>query len=314
MTENEKTEGITDRIREHLKKISKLTPEQVRLQAEVRDWWIQNSLGGDVDERKITEGVEWIYSLANLKKPKVIIVSGLDDAKKLGKIKESSVGSSVRSSVGWYGSLGWDAGWLAYMDYWERIGILQNDNFRRYRDTVASGIWQIFYFEKTCIVWLKPKCVKKDENGRLHSIDDGAVEWRDGSKLFFIHGVQFEEELWRRVVGKSISGEEIMKLENQEQKSVALRAIGYENVLKELEAEVLDEEKHVSRRGREMIYQLLEADLKDDDRKARFVKVCCPSTEREFVLRVSPTCKTVREGIAWTFREDAITYRPIIET
>jgi hypothetical protein len=36
-----------------------------------------------------------------------------------------------------------------------------------------------------------------DEKERLHSTERPAVDWKDGAKFYFIHGVQFEKALWQ---------------------------------------------------------------------------------------------------------------------
>lgn len=40
------------------------------------------------------------------------------------------------------------------------------------------------------------------------------------------------------------------------------------------------------------------------------VHVTCPSTGREYMLRVPPATKTAREGVAWTFGLSADGYQP----
>jgi hypothetical protein len=40
------------------------------------------------------------------------------------------------------------------------------------------------------------------------------------------------------------------------------------------------------------------------------VAVRCPSTGSEYMLRVPPTTKTAREGVAWTFGLAADAYQP----
>ena len=44
------------------------------------------------------------------------------------------------------------------------------------------------------------------------------------------------------------------------------------------------------------------------------VRVTCPSTRREYVLRVPPAITTAREGVAWTFGVTAEEYQPAAQS
>jgi len=44
------------------------------------------------------------------------------------------------------------------------------------------------------------------------------------------------------------------------------------------------------------------------------VHCVCPSTGREYYLRVPPNMTDAKQAIAWTFYETSTTYRPFIET
>ncbi len=46
----------------------------------------------------------------------------------------------------------------------------------------------------------------------------------------------------------------------------------------------------------------------------RAVRVICPSTGRQYALRVPPTTKTAREAVAWTFGLTADQYQPITQS
>lgn len=52
----------------------------------------------------------------------------------------------------------------------------------------------------------------------------------------------------------------------------------------------------------------------DPDRRIVVVEVECPSTNEKALLRVPPTIKTCREGIAWTYSMTQDEYHPDVET
>ncbi len=61
-------------------------------------------------------------------------------------------------------------------------------------------------------------------------------------------------------------------------------------------------------------YELVKIDWHKREEPIYLVKVKCPSTGAFYTLRVPPTVKTVKEGVAWTFHLDQEEYNPEIET
>jgi len=295
--------------------LEKLTSEQEKLMIEVRDFWIANSLGGEVDKVRIKEGVKWIYEESKLKEPKVLIFDSYYQLRNIKIKTKASVRASVRASVGasvWasvrasvWASVGASvrdsvgaslshSEWKAFYDYFEKIGVLNDERFRRYRDIMLAGIWEIYYFENICIVLTKPKCVRKDENGRLHSIEDGAIEWRDGYKDYFIHGVKFEFELWNKIVKGKITAKEILNIENVEQRYVALSVFGAEKLMEEINSKLINTGKNG--------IELHEIDSLIPNRILKLLKYSCPSTNRVYVSFVPDTIQNANEGMAWKFK------------
>jgi hypothetical protein len=172
-----------------------------------------------------------------------------------------------------------------------------------------------------------PKYIKRDERNRLHSANSPAIEFNDGFKLWYINGINFGFELWDKIINKKITALECINIKNIEQRIIALKEIGYENVIKELGGKVIDTFKPINHPF-DRTYELIELNLQDElvrinlfDNKAlnsnlaRFVKVICHSTGKEAVLRVPPDTKTVIDAIKWTFAlNDKEDYNPIKET
>jgi hypothetical protein len=46
----------------------------------------------------------------------------------------------------------------------------------------------------------------------------------------------------------------------------------------------------------------------------RCVRVTCPSTGRQYALRVPPDTATARAGVAWTFSLSADAYQPTVQS
>ena len=155
--------------------------------------------------------------------------------------------------------------------------------------------------------------VKIDEKNSFHSISEPAIRWKGGQEIYYINGIQFEKELWTKVVNKTLSAKEAMKLENTEQRAIAIKMLGTKKVLDELGSIVLDEQTF----GYGTDYLLQLKDFKDsvgDDYK--ILKGFDPA-ENDFVyIRVSPECKTVQEAQTFAYQLTGlnITYNPILRT
>jgi hypothetical protein len=111
---------------------------------------------------------------------------------------------------------------------------------------------------------------------------------------------------WIIETPEQITVEKIHAETNQEQRRVMLERIGWDRYLREANAkEIAIDEFGI----------LLEVPgLGDGDDIARFVRVKDASTAREFTLRVPPTTKTAKEGVAGTFEVEEKDYQPIIQT
>jgi hypothetical protein len=222
---------------------------------------------------------------------------------------ESHVRSHVRSQVRSQRmfveqneGLSYWAGFIAFYDYFAQIGVVNHKPFFEWCDYLKSGIWSVNYFDGSVIISRLPTKVIKDEAGRLHSLTEPAVQWADHLDNHFIHGVSFTPGLWESVVKKTISAKDAISLPNVEQRTIACQTIGYDTVVAELGARTVDKETRPTPDGKALHYQLLEIKLNDDlTRPAKFLKVECPSTGKETLLRVHPSMRKVRTALAWTF-------------
>ena len=242
---------------------------------------------------------------------------------------ENSVANSIGNSVinegkmqyhNHYTGIAWES-WLSFYDYFKRIGIFENEDFNKYIAFHKAGVWEAVFFEKMVFVCTLPTKVLKNERGRLHSTSEAAVQWINGEEYFAVNGVMFNKELWVKAFKeRSITAQEAMQIKNVEQRQEVLRFIGWDILLKQLKAEVINEQDAVMN-GKKYHYQLIEADLNDHiingkSKRARFVKVICPSTGEYHTLRVPPTeeTNTCMKAVAWTFQETEDSYKPIIES
>lgn len=108
---------------------------------------------------------------------------------------------------------------------------------------------------------------------------------------------------------ETISVQEILDERNAELRRVMLERMGYEAFLRETEAEILDRDRDPGGERR-----LLRVKLEGDEDLV-CVSVICPSTGRQYLIRVPPTMRTCRQAAAWIAGFDnPDDYRPIVET
>ena len=83
--------------------------------------------------------------------------------------------------------------------------------------------------------------IADDPSGLPHN-DTGemAVKWPDGTGLYFLRGVHFPERCYRRVIGGSLTLNQVAELPNADQRSVALSYLTFAGLLKESRAHLLD--------------------------------------------------------------------------
>ena len=223
----------------------------------------------------------------------------------------NSVRNSVRNSVGIkegrltyhndYTGIGWES-WLSFYEYFRRIGVLKGkeaEEFDRYAAFQKAGVWESAFFEKMVFVCTLPTKVIKDGQGRLHSLTEGAVQWKDGEEYLFVHGVEFDRGLWTKLKEKTLTALEAIKLQNTERRQACMQVIGWEIALKQIGAQVIDTLKASTPEGKKVEYQLLKADFKDDSAEAKLIRMEDYSTDRVYIERVPPTTKSCIEALAW---------------
>jgi len=177
------------------------------------------------------------------------------------------------------------------------------EKFEIDEDLTKSCGW-FWWHENVLAISDRPEFINRDAEGRLHSETGASISYRDGWKLYHWHGVAIPEA-W--VTGNKPTAKESLTWENIEQRRAACEIVGWNNVLRELNAKVIDAD------GDPEIGTLLEAEIPDSG-KERFLQVTC-GTGRVFVLPVDRKCKTAIEASAWTYGiDDLQSYKPEIRT
>ena len=311
-------------------KITKLTEEQEARFPEFVEKWVKIGLSTEpADFEKATEAALKAYKFCNLEKPMVILTTGSPYAASIGGayacilLKElfgkqvasqvrSQVASQVRSQVASqvrsqvysqplqaakvgvnnYGINSFWSSWGAYISFFRDVCGWENEVLERFEidEALMQSCGWTWWNENVLAISDRPEWIKLDANGRLHSQDGHAIHYRDGWGFSMWHGVAIPDE-W--LTGKILTADEAITWMNIEQRRAACEIIGWANVLKTLDAKVIDKNE------REYIGTLYEANIPDSE-KERFLQVKC-GTGRDFCLPVPRDVKSALEANSWTY-------------
>ena len=166
---------------------------------------------------------------------------------------------------------------------------------------------------------LSPEIIhtEQDEQGRKHCLNNYAVKWDNGKTEYWVHGVEFSKELFTNLfVKRNYTPEQILNMRNAEQKSMAIRVIGYDYIVNSLkDYKILDEETLKSKvTHKPLKYQVIEFPITNDV-TVRVVKVQDHTTGKIACLGVPriPSTRNCMGAIAWTFNMDIWEYDPEVE-
>jgi hypothetical protein len=210
-----------------------------------------------------------------------------------------------------------DIEWVSYFDAFHRLGIVKDLKFALYKQLLKSNSF-LFLPLNTCAFVVKPpEVLKLNDTGRLHCVDGPALRFADGYEQYWVRGVFFPADLFRRFFeAKKITGRDILNLSNVEQKSVLIQHFGYDMIMDDLqEKKVLDVDEVISQvTGKPAKCELIDCVL--DRNRLRFVRVEDHTTHKVVTLGVPivPETETCRGAIAWTFGMSEEEYVPLMET
>jgi hypothetical protein len=191
-----------------------------------------------------------------------------------------------------------DFDWLSAGLFWRACGLALPDVGPLV--TLADGCDGCWRQADDWILVDRPVALAVDRAGRLHHASGPALTYRDRHSIHAWHGV--------RVPGRviedpaSLTLQEIVAEDNQEVRAVMVERYGLERIM--AAADVADPDPDRT------LYRLA---LPGGDPVVA-VRVRCPSTGREYLLRVPPHIATGRAAVAWTFSVPESDYRPRVET
>ncbi|MGW6390918.1 DUF6745 domain-containing protein [Streptomyces sp. NPDC055103] len=192
-----------------------------------------------------------------------------------------------------------DAAWLAAFD--GRGGRLAG------LAAVAEHAGWWWPYEKVAVVCERPVELHRDEAGRLDRGDGPALAYPDGFALHAWRGMPVDADFLADLV--DLTPELIRAERNAELRRVMLEYYGYDRYLADSDA------RHVHRDETGVLWRVELA----DDEDVVMVEVVNSTPEpdgshRTYWLRVPPSTRTAREGVAWTFGLESDAYAPLVQT
>lgn len=302
--------------------IQKLTPEQEKYLPIFRQEYLDIALSTKkIDRQKLENALADAYEVIGKKKPILVILQSPYQAmmaikfievftkKDIGDKLRDQLWNQLRDQSIWNQNFLWgshDIYWIAWARFAQNIGVKLEKKTARHLDIMERISRECEWwwpYEGICFVSEKPE-TKWDDNNRLHAERGPAVRYEDGYELYAWHGVTIPGQ-WIKDKN-SLTPQIALKHPNMEQRRAACEILGWANILKELDAKIIDQDADPQ------IGVLLEVNIPDIG-KENFLKVLC-GTGREFALPVPPDMKTALQANAWTWALEDYEYKPEVRT
>ncbi|MFI5721763.1 DUF6745 domain-containing protein [Streptomyces cyaneofuscatus] len=192
-----------------------------------------------------------------------------------------------------------DAAWLAAFDG-------RGDRLTGLAEVARNAGWW-WPYERAVVISERPEALHRDEAGRLDHGAGPALAYRDGFALYAWRGMPVPADFLAELA--SLTPQRIREEENAELRRVMLEFYGYDRYLTESTAEPV----HRDEMG--ILWRI----ALDGDEDVVMVEVVNSTpepdgTHRTYWLRVPPTTRTAKDGVAWTFGLDGAAYAPVRQT
>jgi hypothetical protein len=229
----------------------------------------------------------------------------------------NSVRDSVRNSVSEFSSyIGYsNYGWVSFYDFFEKINLLDNFNFKQYKKLIKSNCFAAYEYENYVFAIQPPIVISKNSLGRLHDINKASVIFKDGSEYFYIQGRNIAKELFEKLKSGNYLISDFIKENDEEIKSACiayLQEVNGDNYLINFFRQNLKEiDTYVDRKEFQYlegttkgmnigVYTLLKGVINNVN--IAYVRCYCPSTDRMFFLGVSSVYNNAKDAIASLYR------------
>jgi hypothetical protein len=238
----------------------------------------------------------------------------------------------------WNGGNMW-CGWVAYLSFFRHVSKLPLDysKWQHYEAAAVHGSYR-FMHKKFWIVCDFPTVVGRDAQNRPHSDTGPHLAWRDGWKLYAVHGVRVPADIIEDPT--SITVARIDAEQNAEVRRVMLERFGAARFMRESGAKAIHQDRFGVLYRRELagdepivMVRLLNTTPEPDgmldevQARAAFGDVAVNASIalaqdrgievrrwKEYMIRVPPDMQRAKQAVAWTAGMSEGDYSPRTET
>lgn len=218
------------------------------------------------------------------------------------QIADKNKSEITSAGIAYFGGSLW-AAYPAWADYFNLVCGVKID--RSYLEmTESCGFyWTI---SDTAFLTERPSQINRDDRGRLHSFDGFAISYSSWG-LFYIHGVAVSGDIVMNP--SSITVKRIEEERNLEVKRIMINRYGLSKFMADSKAIIVQTDDYGDLMRKEV----------PGDEAIVMVKLVNSTAEpdgtfKDYFLRVPPTIKTAREGVAWSFSKEESHYAPAFES
>lgn len=202
-------------------------------------------------------------------------------------------------------------------------------------------IESLWWHENVLAISDRPAVINRDSRGRLHCEDGPAIAYRDGWKLYYVHGVHMPEDIIES--SESLTVERIASETNAEVRRVMIERYDAARYLLDSGAHQVQRDdygvlyrKELSNDEPIVMIRVLNSTPEPDGKLTRAqaaeafgedavmrrldtmraIGVTAPDEPlfKEYFLRVPPDTRTAHAGVAWSFGKTVDEYAPSIES
>ncbi len=202
---------------------------------------------------------------------------------------ETTFGDSL-----WYMSH-MDAYTYGYYDFCAEIGVQYDanahDKLEACKEYVKAGAGWMIPFDDTVLISRAPIAIRWNTalEPVIHADGEPAVQYADGWSVWALGGVTLENVRYH-VHTTHWKAEWLLDEENAEIRRLIIETVGYDAIARDLNAVKRDE-------WREYALHRIERDV--DVEPIQLLSMTCPSTQRQYMIRVPPDVTTARDAATW---------------
>lgn len=307
---------------------SQLTEEELKKLETYKEYaYKQGTSCLPVDKEKASEGIRELYSYIGQKEPEIIFLRSPSEA--LEAINKKKFGED-RSKYTFVSTYFWgqqDYYWIAFYTFAQNtLGVKYDDKaakFLKSWEKIADSCGWLWPYSEYCFVSDRPEILAFDERKRLHKDGGPAVQYRDGYKQWYLHGVPVPQEL-AETPKESLDPALLPTFKNTEVRLQFIKKIGVSRIKSMgilvdavANTQTLIEGKGKTNADMSNVYELVDMKAIFDGRfdYAPYLFMINPSTGEIHSEGVHPDCKTVKEALNWrTYGDKDKTWDPIVLT